>query len=204
MRKVFLYIIIGSLLLAAAYFLSKELSPFNLDKLEELVQTEEIPSGDKDALNTAINELFDRGIIISYLSENAYVIIFSALAGIFFIFVALHLVVDKIFFKNFYETPSSLVAIRRGFLFVSAIGFLIFAKLNKAEAYVIVLIIIVPILLEIVIRLSTNKKEIEEDVVENEPVKETKEDGKHISYEDAFTNLEGVSQEVSKEEDTLE
>jgi hypothetical protein len=193
LRKVLLYTIIGTLLLITAYFLSRELSPLNLDKIEELILTEEIPSGDKEALNKAINELFERGIIVSYLSENAYVIVLSGLFGIFFLFVAIHLVIDKIFFKNFYETPSSVTAIRRGFLLVLTLGFLIFAKLNKAEGYLYLLIIIVPILLEIVVRLSINKKEVVRDEALDDPIVSEQADGKHISYEDAFTNLEGVT-----------
>lgn len=197
MRKVILYLIIGVLLILAAYFLSRELSPLNLEKLEELILAEEIQAGDVEKLNEEINELISRGLIMSYLSENAYVIVLCALGGIFFLFISIHLVIDKIFFKNFYENPSTFDAVRRGLFFVGAIALLLFSKLNNAEPYVMGLIIVVPILIEVVIKLYFKKppeeKKVEEEVVEKEH------EGKHISFEDAMDNLEGVAPVEEKE-----
>ena len=175
MRRVALYLFLGIIFSVLSFYLIQELSPFDTQKLEEIVE---------------IQNIIDRGLVFSYLSENAYIIGGSILASIFFIFISIHLFIDKLFFKNFYENASSFDAIRRGFLLILAIVFLIFSKLSKAENYVLILIVLLPFLLEFVYVFYFKKENFENTEELPEEVEENRIDGKHISYEETISELD--------------
>jgi|SRR5690606_23158868 len=199
MRRVVIYLIIGIFFGLIAYFLIHELSPFKMELLHELVESEGIAKGDFASLNSEIQNLIDRGLILSFLSENAYIVGFCILASIFFIFTAIHLVIDKVFFKNFYENPSHFDALRRGFLLVLSLALAVFAKLSRAEVYIILLIFIVAILGEVVFVMYFKDRKRTEDNLENGESNEFNSSDqhvgkdtsdKHISYEEFLESME--------------
>lgn len=198
MRRVGLYLILGIIFALISFFLLQELSPFNPLKIEELIQSEEIEEGDFIRLNNEIDNLIDRGLIVSYLSENAYIVFFCIILSILFLFISIHLIIDKLFFKNFYENASHFDAVRRALLLGISIGLLVFAKLSNAEIYVFLLLVIIPLLIEIVFKMYFQRELPLPKELPHKPLRRIEEDGKHISYEDALSDLRHIDPEIKR------
>jgi hypothetical protein len=153
MKKAVIILVLGIFLSILAYFLLSELSPFKQDKLQELIELNQIEEDDFDSLNIAIQEVIDRGLIFQYLSENAYIVGAIILASLFCVFTAAHLFIDRIVFRNHFERPSLVSAFRRGFILVIVIALSFYSHLSHLEWYFTPLIILSGILIEVVYKL---------------------------------------------------
>ncbi len=142
MRQFIVFLVVGIFFgIFSRYILtSPDISPLNLEMVQQLITDKGIGPDDSKQLDVEIQNLIDKGIIINYLSTNAYLMAFSILATIFCFFVCIHLFVDKLFFKNFYENASLYVAIRRGFLLCLSLGAIVFFRLYRVETYVLFLV----------------------------------------------------------------
>ncbi|GAB4284330.1 MAG: hypothetical protein Kow0081_1400 [Candidatus Dojkabacteria bacterium] len=129
LRLVTIFFFIGVFLSGITLFFFHDISPFRKDKLEELILVREIEDKDFDTLNAEIKNLISQGLIVDYLSPNAYVGFFLVLSSVFMFALSIHLAVDKLFFRKFFEKPSLIVAIRRSFLLTSALAILIYLSL---------------------------------------------------------------------------
>ena len=137
MRKAVIYIILGIFFIVVAVYIIKTESPFKVDMIQDLATQQEIPRNDYDQVSKLIQSLIDRGIIFEYLSVNTYIVAALLLFGIFCLFTTMHLIVDKFFFKKFYENPTEFDAIRRALLFSLTIGLMVFFNLYRIEVYVV-------------------------------------------------------------------
>lgn len=149
MKRVLIFIALGIFLLLIARYLLENFSPFNLTMLQRLVEANNIKPGDWDALNKAIEILIKNNQIIGYLTINAYVAAGVIVSGLFCIFVGAHLVIDKFFFKNFYEKASMFDAIRRGILLCTGIIISIYLNLYGFDVQTILFINIFILAIEI-------------------------------------------------------
>lgn len=150
MKKVIIFFLIGVFLFIVAKYFYENSSPFNLTEIQTVVEDNKVKSGDWDGLNTAILELVKTGRIIKYLAPDAYIEGVIIAASIFCIFVSIHLVIDKIFFKDFYETASLSDAFRRGLLLSLTLYVLVYLKLYSVEVYILLLMPIFVLLLEVI------------------------------------------------------
>lgn len=153
MKRVVILLALGVFLLFFARYFFINFSPFNLTSLQHLIEANNIKPGDWEALNSTIQVLIDKNQILSYLSNNAYIASAVLIAGILCIFVAVHLVIDKFFFKNFYEKASLFDAVRRSFLFCTALSLTVFLKLYGLDIQTIVLVNILIVAIEILFYL---------------------------------------------------
>lgn len=193
MRRVLIYLVFGITFISIGLFLAGELSPFDTSKIEELIISENIVSGDLETLNSKLSEIEERGLLLNFFSENAYIVGGIILLGIFMLFAGIHLVIDKIFFKNFYEKPSHFDALRRAFLLIISITSLAYSKITNADEILFVLSILTPIMFEIVFKLYF-KKDNQIEVKEKEVVRSKNVgDGNHISYEETINDIERFS-----------
>jgi hypothetical protein len=204
MRRFFLYFVLGFILILSSFFLAQNLSPFQMEKIEELIIQNDIVNEDFERLDSIVYELVRRGLILSYLSENTYIVLFCFLLGIFFVFISIHLFLDKLIFKKFYEEPSNFNAIRRAILLILSIVLFLFSKLNLSPSYVPILIVIAPFVIEAAYYLYFKKIDVddkkedtdEQELVDNSKLKRNQ---RHISFDDAFDDIERFGK--SKKED---
>lgn len=138
----------GIVLLVFARYFAYTLSPFDLEAIQEISDARKIAPGDWKELDSEISNLVERGLILEYLSENAYVGTSLFLSGVFFIFTALHLFIDKLFFKFFYEKASITLAFRRAFILCIGIFFIFYFRLKSMPSEYLLLIPVMCILLE--------------------------------------------------------
>lgn len=151
MKNVLVFAILGGFFSLVLFYIFKEFSPFELSKLEELIKINSLAPGEWDKLNQLLKEQFDKGLIFQYLSSTAYFAFGIALAAIFSFFAAIHLFIDKLFFRSFYEKPSLFDAIRRAGLFVFAIGLMLFMKLSLLDNLYILLVPVATLVIEIIL-----------------------------------------------------
>lgn len=140
MKRFVVLLALGLFLIFIARYFFENFSPFNISQLQHLIEANNIKQGDWESLDNSILVLIEKGQILNYLSTNAYIAAGIFLTGILFIFIGLHLVIDKFFFKNFYEKASLFDAVRRGLLFVIAVFLTIYLKLYGLDLQTILLI----------------------------------------------------------------
>lgn len=138
MGRSFVFIVVGLFFFLIAFYIFRSFSPFDSSKLEEIVNVEQIEKDDWESLNKAIEKKIDEGFVFEILSPNAYLFTGVVLAGILMIFAAVHILIDFLFFKNYYEKPSYFNAFRRGFVFVGIILSLIVFRFYKTETYIVI------------------------------------------------------------------
>lgn len=155
-RKIVIFIILGLFLMGIAYYFLINLSPFDQQKINELISEKNIQEGEYEELVNELQILVGEGRIIEYLNVNAVAASLIILIAIFFFFIAVHLFLDKLFFKKFFENPSLALAIRRGLLFVLGIGLIIYLRLRLFTIQELVLVPITLIFIEIGISLFIN------------------------------------------------
>lgn len=149
MKRVVILLALGVFLLFVARYFVTNFSPFNLSQIQHLVEANNIKPGEWDSLNSSIQVLIDKNQILNYLSNNAYIASVIFIAGILCIFIGIHLVIDKFFFKNFYEKASVFDAVRRGILFCLGIALTVYLKLYGLDLQTILLIDILIFAIEI-------------------------------------------------------
>ncbi|MCA9386847.1 hypothetical protein KC669_02310 [Candidatus Dojkabacteria bacterium] len=151
-RQIIILIGLGIMLsFLGAYFVSVK-SPFDIKKIQEYIEKNEIVQSDDENLNNVIEDLIKANQSIYYFSENTFI------AATIFTFVitcfaaSIHLVIDKLFFREFYETASIYIALRRGLLL--ALSFFIAVYLSLAGSPTLEIIFSVAIVIAIEILFS--------------------------------------------------
>lgn len=149
MKRIIIFFFIGVFFIFISKYIFENFTPFNKDALQELITSQNIQPGQWDQLNQELLNLVQRGLILDYLSPNAYIGLGSVLVSIFSFFVSIHLIIDKIFFKDYFEPALLSDAIRRGIFLLAALILIAYTKLLHVELYIIALIPVVFIILEI-------------------------------------------------------
>lgn len=120
-RNVVVFIILGIFLGGVSFYYINNFSPFDREKIETLIVEQDIEEKDFDSLNVAIRDIQSKGLIFDYFNNNAYLVA-AMLSGSFIaFFTAIHLSIEKLFFRKFFESPSLFDAFRRG-LFIAVVG----------------------------------------------------------------------------------
>jgi hypothetical protein len=142
MRRAFIALFLGLIFgLSAFYFLSNS-SPFDLDKVKEVGKYYQIQE-DAD-FASKLDYFISNGLIWQVLDKKTF---FTALflggATISSILAALHLFLDKLFFRKFHEEPRLVPAIRRSLLPVIFIAGMVYFRLLNAFIWYNVLLLFI-------------------------------------------------------------
>lgn len=122
-----------SLFALTAYLLTI-LNPFDEAAISELISSQSIKSSTE--FIELIKELIAKGLVTDYLNfKNILIISATGLAAIICLFFVIHLIVDKLFIKKFYEQPSMFNAGRRGVMVALAIAGIVISKVYGGEWY---------------------------------------------------------------------
>lgn len=135
-----------------------------MKKIEDLIVERGFGPDDIDRLDNEIQDLINRGLIVNYLSPNSYLLTLVVLAAFLCYFISAHLLVDKFFFKNFYENASFVNAIRRGIIISLVVGLFLLFRLYRVEFYVLLLLPVVGVLIEILIVYYGRKAKLDKDL----------------------------------------
>lgn len=163
MRNFFLSLFLGITFLIAGFILvnTPDLSIFDKDKLNELIDSGEIEPGQEERLNSEIQQLIDRGLIIPYLSPNFFLIDILILSGVFCFIYAVHLLIDKLFFREFYQNPSNKIALRRAAIITIVIFSLRVLRLYRVEFQILIIPIFIGGIIEFLVWNMNKANEVE-------------------------------------------
>lgn len=122
-----------ALIILTAYLLTI-LNPFDEAAAATLISSQSIKSSTE--FIELVKELTAKGLIFDYLNiKNILIIAATGLSSLICLFFTLHLIVDKLFIKKFYEQPSIFTAARRAVLFALAIAGSIVSRVYGGEWY---------------------------------------------------------------------
>ncbi len=131
-------------------YIFENFSPLNLQSIQELIVAKNIKPRDFETLSHEIDNIIKNGQIFKYLSTNIILAVITVLSAIFCFFAAIHLTVDKIFFKNYYEQASMFDAVRRGLFLDIVIFLVVYLKLYGIDLLTIGLVPILFLIIEII------------------------------------------------------
>jgi hypothetical protein len=158
MRKIIIALFVSVLLISVGIYISVNISPFKNDTVLKVAQTDNILTNEKfiASLTTYINN----GYVWDFLNIQNF---FSWLAVWSLSFISLfsffHLLLDKLFFRKFYEDPGVFKALRRGlFLCICLVGTVFLRLINGFVWYNVLSIFILFLCIELVIINLTKKK----------------------------------------------
>lgn len=149
LRAFLISFVIGIFFVFSTNYIFVNLSPLNLDKVQELAEEKGIEEEEWDRLDDEIDLVINEKNIFPYLTPDAYLGLVSFCLSIFCIFFSFHVVIDKIFFKKFYEKPSLYNAARRGLILVITIVAIICLKLYKVNTQTLIAVGLLGIAIEL-------------------------------------------------------
>jgi len=150
MKLVFVFLTISIFFLFTSIFIVNNFSPFDMQKVEELVSDSKISENSPEQLDQEIQSLVSQGLIFDYLSNNAYLAIFVSAASLTCFIACIHLFIDKVFFKSLWQKPSVFNALRRSILLSISILIIIYLKFLRVELLTLLLIPASAIVIEII------------------------------------------------------
>lgn len=163
MRKYLLPLVISIFLSLVSVYLLRNLNPFDAESLQTLVVGQRIQV--QEELISELQSLASKGLIWEYLNLRNIGLILAvigaaAVAGL----TLVHLVVDKLFFKQFYQKPDLFTAIRRGALVFITLVALAGVRLLAGQWYLYLGVLAVAIALEVVfVNLLFKEQALESD-----------------------------------------
>lgn len=138
-----------ALIILTAYLLTI-LNPFDEAMVAELISSQSIKSSAE--FIELVRELSAKGLIIDYLNiKNIAIIAATGLSAIIFLFFSIHLVIDKLFVKKFYEQPSLITAGHRAVIFALGIAGVIISKVYAGSWYYALIWVALMIVLELLL-----------------------------------------------------
>lgn len=150
MKLVFVFFTISIFFLGLTIFIVQNFSPFDIQKIEEVISDAEISTNSPEKLDQEISALISQGLIFDYLSNNAYLLLIVSAASLTSFICAIHLFIDKIFFKSLWEKPSLFNALRRSLLFSVSIVLVIYLKFLRVEPISLLLVPVSAVVIEII------------------------------------------------------
>jgi hypothetical protein len=150
MKSVFVFLAIGIFLTFLTSYIVMNFSPFDLTKAQELVNSASIIETNPDGLTTQFQDIMSRGLLLEYISNNAYIAIFTLAAAFMCFLTSTHLFIDKVFFKSIWQPPSIFNAFRRAFLIIGSILLMVYLKAIKVETTTLILVPFTALVFEIV------------------------------------------------------
>lgn len=147
-------IFFGTLLL----FISTNYTPFDKDGLMNIIQRYGIT--EENELLEVIGRSIELGIVWEFLDVRILISWIFIMAGfVISLFTSIHLFIDKLFFRKFFESPNIRPAIRRGIMFYFLLFAIVALRLMGAlEWYTVLITGVLLVTVEIVFVTATKKQ----------------------------------------------
>ena len=139
------------------YLMLHVVNPLSQDKLDELVARERIEQPIE--IYQKLGELVELGVIFDYVEPQRIALVIGTMMGsLVAIFIAAHLVVDKLFFKEFLNPPDFNLAVRRGVLLVTGVIGMHILRFIGVEILLALLPLLLAILVESLIVMIVKRR----------------------------------------------
>ncbi len=161
MKVAITVLILGIFLLGAGIYTINTINPLNTDKINALIEERGILKSQKEEFENLVQSILSGPNVLTYLSTSFTTVMLIISISCGFICGGLHLVIDKLFFKKFFEPPLYVPAVRRGVMVVIGILCYCYVKimyLNPAFFFILLLAILIIELLVVNGKKSHNEK----------------------------------------------
>lgn len=139
MKRGLISLLIAIFFALLVVFITANYSPFSPEGLDNIIQRYGIT--EEAEFREILTRSIELGVAWEFINIQSLVAWILAVAGfVIFGFASIHLTIDKLFFKQYYEKPDILPAIRRGTLFFFVIFVLFMLQLLGAFVWYTVLI----------------------------------------------------------------
>lgn len=172
MKAAAISFVLGIFFFALTYYFYSYESPFKQDKLNELIIAQEIEPNEVDILEQEIDFIISRGLVLEYLSPNAYIALISLILGILCIFFTMHLIVDKLFFKTLIDPPNYKLAIQRVVLGFFSFLLFFYLKFQAVQKIILFLPFVISFIIDYLLikhfelrKINGSSKETDKDIV---------------------------------------
>ncbi|MEI7578636.1 MAG: hypothetical protein WCJ58_01195 [bacterium] len=158
MKKALLTLIIAIFFTVLMVYLTNALSPWNTSRVENLISQKNLLANAE--FSTVINDLIKKGLIWQVIDWKNF-FVWIGVCGCTFVcyFSAIHLFIDKLFFKKFHENPDLFTAGRRGVIIFLIISSYIGLRIVSGQKWYNILgIIFLGILVELIFMNIKHKK----------------------------------------------
>lgn len=160
MKRVYITFLTFIFLVGLAVYITYYQNPLKFDETLQLAKNQEIFT-DAEILNS-IPEYISNGLIWEVLDQQRFFAWLGIVALIVTTFVAfLHLLIEKLFFKKFFEQPAIVPAVRRGLWFgLILVGIVLLRLIDGLHWFNVASIVALFICLEfVIVNLFVKKKE---------------------------------------------
>lgn len=128
MKNSLVIFLIGVFVALVFLYALNNLSPWDLDQIKQVAGIYGVR--DDAGFIESFNKFLNAGLIFRMLNYRNVVILGGLVSSSFvLLFASVHLTIDKLFFKKFYEEPKIFPAFRRGILIVLVCAGLVFLRL---------------------------------------------------------------------------
>lgn len=128
------------------------INPLDSEAAQELILSEGIRS--RAELIIVVGELADQGLIWDYLDlRNTMIILWLFGAAIVSLVAFIHLIVDRILIKKFYEQVNVITAIRRGIIVATGAMGALLLRLITTDLVILLAFIVVVVSVEVIISM---------------------------------------------------
>ena len=131
-------------------YLVHTLNPFDTEATREIISAEKIRT--VTDFGFLVQELMSKGLVWDYINLRNFSLVVGSIAAAYVsLFTFLHLIIDKLFFRKFYQQASLGMAIRRGVLSALAILGALVSQMYGLELYVAGLWLLLMLIIELVV-----------------------------------------------------
>ncbi len=158
MKNIFIFLVINILALGVLLYLLDNLPLFEKEQIQLLEEKYNVVSNEE--FYAFIEQLKAKGFLYDIINkQNFWTMIFVVFVTIFSFCNFVHLLIDKLFFKSFYQEPSLPPSLRRSIIISILILSIFFLKFFALlDPLFVVLFILIFILLELIFRENKTEK----------------------------------------------
>lgn len=148
MRKLLISLVLAVFLIVISVYLLRTLNPFDTEATREIISAEKIRT--VTDFSFLVQELMSKGLIWDYINLRNFLLVTGSISAAYIsLFTFIHLILDKLFFRKFYQQASLSMALRRGVLSALAIVGALVTQMYGFELYVAGLWVLLLLIIEV-------------------------------------------------------
>lgn len=165
MKAALTVLILGIFLFVTGIYTINTINPLNTDKINALIEERGILKNQKEEFENLVQSILSGPNVSAFLSASFATVVLIITVSCGLIFGGLHLVIDKLFFKKFFEPPLYVSAIRRSIMVVTGmLGYFYIKIMYLNPAFFFILLLAFLIIELLVINGKRGTKEESEQV----------------------------------------
>ena len=158
MKKALIILGVSAFLFGLLIYIGLTFSPYDNAKLNDIATA--VGISDPTTLTDNIQDMIDYGLVFQLLDAKVfYTMVFIGFVFCITFVGGMHMLIDKLFYKKFYEEPRVWPALRRGIiLFLVIFGIIFFRLIGGLMWQNAILIILLGVILELLLMKFTDHR----------------------------------------------